>query len=255
MLCRSFMAGLFVAGCIGVAAAGEQRATLELEGRWWMPNLSAEGKVEQDDIGTEIDFKNDLGLADKDFPFGRLTWYIGPNSRLRASYTPISYSGDTAITKQIIFDGTTYTAGSRVITDLSVQYITFGWVWQPINIANGTFKLGPQIDLKGFLIDASLRAPALGVDESANVPAGFPTLGLVADLNPTERMNVFADISGISAGSYGYFFDAEAGLKLIPVKNLSIVGGYKILRLNAEMDPDFFKMQIAGPFAGLTLRF
>jgi len=255
MLTRVVLVACIV--CAAAAAmAAEDRATIELEGRYWMPDLSTSGRfVDEGNLGTDIDFKDDLGLSDKNFPQARITLNLGENHRLRASYTPISYSGDHNLIKTIIFSDTTYNIGTRVITDLDIQYITLGWAWQFVNIGNGTLKLGPVVDLKGFIFDASLQAPALGVDESAGAPAGFPTIGLALDVNPRDKVNIFAEVTGVYAGKYGYFADGEAGLKLIPIKNLSISGGYKILKLDAEYEESFLKLRIGGPFVGAALRF
>jgi hypothetical protein len=68
-------------------------------------------------------------------------------------------------------------------------------------------------------------------------------------------VNIFAEGSGLTAGSYGYVYDAEAGVKLIPVKFLSIIGGYRIFGIKAKHHHDYAKLMFHGPFAGATLRF
>jgi hypothetical protein len=47
----------------------------------------------------------------------------------------------------------------------------------------------------------------------------------------------------------------EAGIKLIPIKILSIMGGYRLLEFKAEDDRDFAKARVHGPFVGVTVRF
>jgi hypothetical protein len=37
-------------------------------------------------------------------------------------------------------------------------------------------------------------------------------------------LNIFVEGSGMTAGQYGYMYDVEAGIKLIPIKILSIMG-------------------------------
>ncbi len=144
-----------------------------------------------------------------------------------------------------------------MITDLDVKYLRLGWVWQFINIADGKFKLGTLLEAKGLWIDASLEAPYLvpPVKESQKYAAGLPTVGVALDINPHKIVNIFAEVSGLPAGKYGYFFDGEAGVKIIPIKNLSIVGGYRIIDIKANDDPDYAKLKISGPFVGATLRF
>lgn len=230
---------------------------VEFEGRYWITDLTAKAEVTESGIGTDIDFKDDLGLKDENFPDVRFTWYTGPKSKLRLAYTQVAYSGEKNVERTIEFDGKTYTAGTRVITDLDVKYLRVGWAWQFINIANGKVKLGTLVEVKGFLVDISLDAPnlILPVKESEEFIGVLPTVGAALDINPHKIVNIFAEVSGIYAGEYGYFLDGEAGVKIIPIKNLSVLGGYRIFYLKAEDDSDFAKLKISGPFVGATLRF
>jgi hypothetical protein len=233
------------------------RVKVEFEGRYWITNLTAEAKVTDFGIGTDIDLKDDLGLKDEDFPDVRFTWYPGPNSKVRLAYTQVAYSGDKTIGRTISFDGKTYSIGTRVITDFDMKYLRLGWTWQFINIAKGKVKFGTLLEAKGALVDISLDAPYLipPIKESEKFIGGLPTVGAALDSNPHKFVNVFAEVSGIYAGKYGYFLDGEAGVKIIPIKNVSVVGGYRILDFKVEDDPDLAQLRIAGPFVGATLRF
>jgi hypothetical protein len=238
-------------------AEKDTRPKIEFEGRYWITELAAKGKVTGFGIGTEIDFKDDLGLKDEGFPDVRFTWHTGPKSKLRLAYTQVAYRGDEIIRRTIQFGGKTYTVGTRVKTALDVKYLSLGWAWQFIDIANGTVKFGTLLEAKGFSVDASLDAPNQipPIKESEEFVGGLPTIGGALDINPHRIVNVFAEVSGIYAGKYGYFLDGEAGVKVIPIKNLSVLGGYRILSFKAEDEPDFAKLRISGPFVGATLRF
>src|SRR3989454_5672150 len=72
---------LFVA-LPGVAAA--QR--IELDGRYWMPEVSAPAKIEGGPLpGTEFDFVKDLGIDDEPLPDLRLSIFTGPNRDRKTS--------------------------------------------------------------------------------------------------------------------------------------------------------------------------
>jgi hypothetical protein len=242
----------FLLVTIGIAIADTK---VEFEGRYWITDLTSKAKITEAGTGTDIDFKTDLGIEDENFPEARFTWYIGSKNKLRLAYIQISYSGDKNVEKTIEFGGKTYTVGLRVTTDLDVKYLRLGWAWQFINIDNGKVKFGTLLEAKGFWIDASLKATLPPIEESEDLAAGLPTIGVALDINPHKIVNVFAEISGISAGKYGYFFDTEAGVKIIPIKNLSVIGGYRIFDIKAKDDPDYAKVKISGPFVGATLRF
>jgi hypothetical protein len=238
-------------------AFAQKRPTFELEGRYWITDLKGNIKVTEAHLGTDIDLKRDLGIKDENFPEARLTWYTGPKSKIRLAYTQVGFEGDENVDRTIEFRGQTYTIGSRVETDVKVKYLRLGWAWQFIDIGEGTVKLGTLLEVKGVWAKASLEAPdvILPVRESKTFLFGLPTLGVALDINPHKMVNIFGEISGLPAGNYGYMYDAEAGIKLIPVKFLSVIVGYRIFDVKAKDNSDFAKLRFYGPFAGATLRF
>lgn len=241
--------------CIAFA---QKDVTIELEGRYWFTELQGKIKVtDSNGIGTDIDLKDDLGIKDEGIPELRLTWYPGKKSKIWAAYAQVGYEGDENIQKTIEFNGVTYPLAARVTTDVDIQYLNLAWAWQFINIDNGFFKLGTLLEAKVLWVKASLEAPDLSppVKESDKFVFGLPTLGVALDFNPHRMLNIYAQGSGLYAGSYGYLYDAEIGIKLIPIKILSIVGGYRIMQFRAEHDDDYAKVKLQGPFVGVTVRF
>lgn len=232
-----------------------QNAAVEFEGRYWMTNLTAEAKVTEAGQGTNIDLKSDLGMADKNFPSGRFSFFAGPNHRLTLNYTPISYSTDSTLKRTVEFGGETYDVNTRVIAALNLQYLRLGWAYQFINVDSGKFKFGTLVEIKGVQGDVSLAAPSLGIDNAWDFTAWLPALGLAMDINPTPFLNIFAEISGLPAGEYGAIWEGEAGIKFIPFKNFSISGGYRLVNIDARNDPDYARIKLGGPFVGLSLRF
>jgi hypothetical protein len=238
-------------------ALAQKDVKLEFEGRYWFTDLKGNIKVTQNDIGADINLKKDLDIKDEGYPEARLTWYTGKKSKIRVAYTQVGYEGDGNIQRTIQFNGETYNVGTRVVTDLDIKYVRIGWAWQFINIDNGLIKLGTLIEGKGFWVKAALEAPDLvsPIGEKEKFVFGLPTIGVALDINPHKMLNIFAEGSGLYAGSYGYMYDAEVGIKLIPIKILNIMGGYRILEFKARNDPDYAKARVYGPFVGVTVRF
>jgi hypothetical protein len=235
----------------------ERTPRVEFEGHYWIPDLEAEIRYTELDRGTTTDLKEDLGIKDENYPEVRFTWFIGPRHRVRLSYTQVTYSGENNIGRTIEFGGDTFTVGSLVESEFDLKYLKLGWVWELIHLADGAVKLGTLLEGKAFLLDASLDAPNLipPIDESVDVSAGFPTAGVVLGIYPHRFINGFAEISGMYGGKYGYAFDGEAGVKITPIRNVSVFGGWRILDFKVEDEPDFAKVTISGPFAGAIWRF
>ena len=137
-------------------------------------------------------------------------------------------------------------------TDFQIQHLQLGWAYQFINVHNGAFKLGTLLQGNGFLMKGRLRAPNLtpAIDDQESVSVGLPTVGLAMDINPHSKVNLFADVSGIKLGKYGYFVNSDVGVKIRPVKNGFFTAGYRNFNLNAKNDPDFVRVELRGFFIG-----
>ena len=250
---KVLLAILFLVSFIGFVC-GEER--IEFQGRYWTTDLDTRIKVASNSVeGTDVDLKDDLGINDEDFPEARLTIALSKHNKMRFGYTQISYNGERNITRTIMFNGKSYTLGSKVETDFDLKYLRLGWIWEFINIGDGVFEGGTLFEVKGFIIEASLNAPSLSISESEDFRGAFPSLGLTLGMQPHKSVNLFAEASGISAGNYGYFYDAEVGVEFTITKSFTILGEYRILELKAEDDSNYAKLKIKGPFAGGTLRF
>ena len=238
---------------IGLCFAQEQR--IEVQGRYWISDLEAEAKVIESGIGDKFDFKDDLGIDDENLPEARIIFHTGPNSLLRLGYTQVNYSGDETVSRTVEFKGQSYTAGARVESELDIKYARFGWLWYFLSLADDKVKLGSIVEAKAVMADISLKAPTLSLSDSEHFIGGLPTAGLACQVKPIEKVKFFGEISGIGAGEFGYFFDAEAGIAFVPLEHLSIEAGYRMIDLKAEDDPDFATVQMRGPFLSVTARF
>ncbi|MFH1622555.1 MAG: hypothetical protein ABIA97_05480 [Candidatus Omnitrophota bacterium] len=229
---------------------------IEFEGRYWIAGLSSHAKVTENSvIGTDMDLEDDLGVGDDNLPEARLIWNIGPNSMLRAAYTQVSYGGDKNIEKTIYFNGNTYALGTNVSTDLDVDYFRLGWAWQFLNIGDDKVKAGPLLEVKAFMVDMSLDAPSIGVSEAEDFIIALPTFGGIVDIDIGEKFSLFAEASGLPSADYGHFFDTEIGIKFIPLKNFTIVAGYRVIDIELEDDDSYGELDMKGPFFGATFRF
>lgn len=245
-------AALALAATAGLAQA--QRA-VEFEGRYWMP--AARSRVALNSAGADIRLKEDLGIQDANFPEGRFSYYGRGRSHLHFSYTPIDYAGEIAAGRTLVFGGRQYTAGTRVLSQFELQHLQLGWGWQFLNIHDGAFKLGPVLAGQGFLFRGRLQAPDLkpALDQQEELMAGLPTVGVAMDINPHRRVNLFADVSGIKLGKYGYFVTSDAGIKIMPARVGFFTVGYRNFNLDLKNEPDFARVILKGVFVGGGARF
>lgn len=230
---------------------------IELEGRYWFTDLTSSIKAESRSIpGTDIDFDEDLGLDADDSPEARLTFFTGPFSRIRLAYTRLNFEGDKTLSRTVTFEGETFTANTRVASELELHYGRLGWLFQPV-VLPGILRFGGLLELKGFFIDASLRTRDVSpeVRESVRFPLVLPTIGLALDVTALPKLHLFAEASGLPAGDYGHIVDAEVGVRFIPIRFFSLSAGYRIFDIRAGDDDNFAKLRIFGPFVGASVRF
>lgn len=239
---------------LGHSAAWAQ--ILEVEGRYWFTTLDASIRIDGIFEGTRVDFEDDLGLDTEGLPELRVTLGLGPLGRLRAAYTRALFEGTERLDRTIVFDDTVFAATTRVESELELHYARLGWIWQ-FPLVPGILRIGPMVELKGFLADVSIetRDVTPRVRESADLGFVLPTVGAALDFTPHRAVHVFAEASGLPAGSLGHMVDAEAGIRVVPIRFLSFSAGYRIFDINVEEDDDFGKFRLAGPFVGASLRF
>ncbi len=166
---------------------------IEVGGAIWRPGLFGIISSEQFGIvGSNINFVTDLGFKPTQFFDGRLVLRPSKKSKFRFQYTPVSYSADSTLSRQIIFNGILYPVNVPIRS-------TFDWkVW----------RVGYEFDFfytdrgyVGFLIEgrytqmnASLKSPIN--DEATIAKAPLPAFGLVGRAYPLKNVSITAEVSG-----------------------------------------------------------
>lgn len=241
------------------ARAEEKTATLELEARYWLPALKASARASGDVNGTDIDLKGDLGLGNKDFAAGKLTWYTGPASRLFFDATFTKFTGETVIEETIEFKDRTFDIGSDVSSELKFHIYRLGWIWEFLHNKSGTLKAGTLLSARAIYLSLSLDGLFNEIEQSAteSFTAPLPSLGFAIDWDPSEHVNLYLYSSGMPTVVYGYFIEGEAGIKIMPVKHAAITAGYRYEDFNANTASDNAeaRLRFVGPFAGVAVRF
>ena len=233
---------------------------IELESYLWRPDLTATvrsvaGDAIADPSQATLDLEEDLGMQDDDAFDTRLTFHIGPRSRVRLAWVGLDTTGDQELDRTVEFDGRTYVAGTRVVSALRLDYGRVGWIWE--FAGNEQVRLGSVVEAKWVEIDTALHAPDLvpPVDGTDSLSALLPAVGLALEVAPGRLLGLFAEVTGIAAGDGGHVLDGEVGVRLTPTPYLTLVGGYRTLDVRIEDDEDFADVADTGPYVGLRLQF
>lgn len=230
---------------------------VELEGRYWFTDIEAKARIDSNSLsGTNVDFQEDLGIDAENAPGVRVTFGLPFNSKIRLAYTFLHFEGDATLERTITFGGSTFAVNAQVDSELEMHYGRLGWIWQPIALP-GILKVGPMLELKGVVFDATVetRNATPAIKESKELGLILPTIGAALDFTPHRVIHLFAEVSGLPAGSLGHVVDAEAGIRIVPLPFLTLSAGYRLFDMKVEHDDDSGKAKVYGPFVGASVRF
>ncbi len=253
--CGLLVIGLFLFATAEPAASAR---FVEVWGefRYWRPTL--ESKIVASTaalFGTTLDPVSDLGLEEEQNAFeGRVGLTFFGRHKLRIGYLPLSFEGDRTITGSINFDGQTFSASTRVLTNLDLKILRGGYGFDFFKTP--VTSLGILFEVHYFDGTARLRSSTGTPDEEVEFRVPVPVLGLAFRAYPITRiLSVGAEVVGVSFGSRGHYLDGEASLTFSPWPFVELTGGYRVIDLHGEEGDDTLDLRLHGPFASLTLRF
>ncbi len=254
--CGLLVTGLFLFAPVGPAAA---LPFVEVWGefRYWRPILESSIVASAPGLaGDPIDPVDTLGVDEEQNAFeGRVGLTLLGRHKFRIGYLPLSFDGDRTITQSFNFQGQTFTANDRVITDLDVKILRAGYEFDFFKTPLG--YLGILFEVHYFDGEARLRDTTSGQDEKVDFRVPVPVVGLAFRTYPTitRIVSLGAELVGVYAGSTGHYLDGEASITFSPWPFVELTGGYRVIDLEGEDGDDKLDLFLHGPFASLTIRF
>lgn len=224
-------------------------------GYYWFPSLDGTVKVDEANIiGTTIDFNNDLGIEDEDYPSGEVFVGFGRH-HLSLAYTDIDYSGRKTLTRTIVFKGETYAISSLVISSIEYQMIDFHYQYDFLDLENvlAGFSLGGVFQVK--YLDGEVSLKTTGLDEKEDFTIPIPMVGLnlhigiISDILEARLRGTAMTYSGNN------IYEVMADISWTPFPFVDIHGGYKTFVIDIDEDDVIFDYDMSGPYAALTISF
>lgn len=240
------------AGVASRVSAGElpkaESYHLRVEYQQWRPDLTAE--IRSGTFGTEVDFKDDLGMSDENTWEVRGAIQFSPGFKLRGSRTPVEYAADTRIDDAFVFDGQIYPVNARVVSALEGRLYSAALEFDVVKNPGGYFG----ILLGGLLFqgDTSIAAPELGVDEAEELDTPIPFLGATGRIY-AGKLSFEGEISGLTLGSRGHFYEMHLGARFHVTEKIAVGVGYRLFKVQGEEEPDFVEFRQGGVTFGAEL--
>ena len=234
--------------------------------REWFARMS--GTIEGDNgSGTSdrIDLAADLGLGDRN-PTTELQAYvkIPVLGRLYAGWWRARDSGSEDLTRTFDFEGFTFTASSRVDSEVSldVAYLNYEFAFPTIPIGDLVkVELGAEIGVRGLRGFGSIHDTASGETESKTGTVGLPTVGAHATVQLFTYVRAEVEVLGL-AFSYAdwsmHYLEASGELVAQPLPWLFAGVGYKFvdLKFNHSGSQKFdLDLGVAGLYVTAGVRF
>ncbi|UCH07103.1 MAG: hypothetical protein JSV55_13650 [Deltaproteobacteria bacterium] len=224
-------------------------------GYYWFPSL--DGKLRVDEAGTigdTVDFEHDLALQDEDYP--SVEAFVGVSKHhLDLTYTKVDYSGSNVLTRDIVFDGKTYSIGDLVSSSIEYKMIDFHYQYDFINLENALagFSLGGVFQVK--YLDGEVSLKTTGLDEKEDFTLPIPMVGLnlhigiIADILEARVRGTAMTYSGDS------MYELVGDISWTPFPFIGIHGGYKTFVIDVDEEDVLLDYDMSGPYVAITISF
>ena len=227
-------------------------------GYYWFPSLDGTVKVDETaKIGTTIDFENDLGIEDENYPSVEV-FLGGGRHHLSLTSTNIEYSGEKKLTEKITFNGVDYDIDALVNSSIEYKMMDLLYQYDFLNLENvgAGFSLGIVFQIKYLDGEVGLKTTTgTVIDEKQDFTLPIPMFGL------NLHIGMLADVlegrlRGTAIGYAGNaIYELVADISWTPLPFLDIHGGYKSFVIDIDEDDVIFNYDMSGPFVALTISF
>ena len=208
--------------------------------------------------GTNIDFKNTLGLKNKVFPEAHLTIRLAPGHKLRGEYIPMAYKQATTLGADLNFAGQTYKAGQVVESQLRWNEFKIGYEFDPLIVDRG--YVGGIVALSSMNVAGALANTAQSANTDVNIL--MPGLGIIARYYVASKASVtgefmFFDLPGGATSTHAHSADIDGYLLYNFHKHAGVQLGYRSFDASHTWGSPLNtgSLTIRGPYVGGTARF
>jgi hypothetical protein len=268
------LSGLVTAGalCAGPAEAqfrprpiqGHDPATgevyhIEFGAGYWSPKAQIAVASEQLGIvGTNIDFKKDLGLTDR--RFGEINLVLRPSkkTKFRFEYANIKYESTATLPRDVVFNGIRYHVGLPVNSTLDWKAYGLGLEYD--FFARDRWFAGLLLDVKYTDVTVNLETPVIE-PQFAHIKAPIPTLGGIVRVYVARNLSMTAEVSdlkipdSVSNDYKGHYLDVNVYGTLNFTNNLGAQIGYRSLDVAYQVKTDTGSLKLPGLYFGFVTRY
>jgi hypothetical protein len=231
---------------------------VEIGGYYWNPAPDIFITSESlEIIGSRIDFVEDLGMEQTRHSQFKVVLRPGVKHKFRFEFTPIKYTGEAELQRDITFHGVTFPLSLPVASELKWRAYRFGYEYDFLYFDRG---------LVGFLLEAKYTDVEATLDNvisnefvraRAPIPAiGFIGRGYVApNVSLTGEFSFFPLPRSIHDDYQIRFLDFDFYATVNFSDNFGAQGGYRSFDVFYKIEEDEGDMTLKGWYFGGVARF
>lgn len=253
-------AAQYTAPSMTTSAAVGENYHIQASAGLWMPTLTGVVSSEQFGIiGTKIDFVKDLKFQDTKFSDLRFELKAGKRNKLYAQYIPITYTSDTTLTRDIVFNGQKFPANFPVQSQFDWKVWRLGYELDLISVDR--FFLGGTLEARVTDFAVTLKTP--GNTEYSKASGPLPAYGGIARAYLLPNLAVTASVSGFSLwdslatklDATGNYVDMDFYATYNINNYVGVQGGYRKMSMTVTLKKDFGDMEYNGLWFGGVIRY
>jgi hypothetical protein len=221
---------------------------VEIAGTLWNPDVAGTISSEQFGlIGSQIDFVDDLAYQKTRFKDLRIVLRPTRKAKFRIEYTPIEYTAETTLKRDIVFNGQKF--------DWKVW--RFGYEYDVLYRSRGF--VGVLLEGRYTQMNAELNSPI--TDEFTTAKAPLPSVGIVARGYVLPEVALNFELSGFKVpatwveGYEANYYDWNISGTVNVTNNFGLQAGWRRVTTFLSIKKDLGDVKFQGLWFGAALRY
>jgi len=184
---------------------------------FWSPGLDATISSESlGIIGSEINVKTDLGYVDKQVREFRLVLRPAKKHKFKLAYTPVDYTGDVILSRNLVFNGIKFNVGLPIQTEFQWNTWRFGYEYD--FVYTDKFYVGFIAEVRQT--DAQLQLQSPVDDEFTRARGPIPAIGGAFRVYPEKHVSITAEFTGFKLPQVQNYEVEEVALVVLHLRQL-----------------------------------
>jgi len=209
-------------------------------------------------VGTNIDFKQTLGLTNQRFAEGHLVARFAPRHKIHVEFIPLYFNQSALLTANLNFNGQSFLAGQTVNSSLHWSAWRAGYEYDVLSTDRG--YIGGIVGADDLMVNGTLDNGTKSGTAGVRIP--MPGLGVIGRYYVAPRMSITGeftgyDLPGGATSTHGHVIAVDGYATLNVVKYIGIQGGYRSFDAThvygSPVNTGTFT--IRGPYVGGAVRF